>query len=109
MRLFEFIRKRRSRSAAEEPPAAAGVADLSPAGALDDEMLKRMVRDIALTEPREIGCDTCFDQIDEYIELILAGRNVSEAMPLVQHHLLMCKDCRDEFEALLLAVRQMDQ
>ena len=29
----------------------------------------------------------------------------AEAMPLVQEHLHMCGECRDEFEALLTALR----
>jgi hypothetical protein len=72
---------------------------------LDLDTLKRMVRDIVSTRPDEIGCDECFEQLDRFVELELAGKNAAEALPLVRHHLDQCDDCREEFEALLAALR----
>jgi predicted anti-sigma-YlaC factor YlaD len=37
----------------------------------------------------------------------LAGKNAAQAMPLVQDHLERCDDCREEFEALLAALRAL--
>jgi predicted anti-sigma-YlaC factor YlaD len=34
----------------------------------------------------------------------LTGLNTSQAMPLVREHLEICGECREEFEALLLAL-----
>jgi hypothetical protein len=75
------------------------------AGSVDTETVKRMARDIATTRPDEIGCDRCFEEMDQFVEMTLAGKNAAEALPLVQDHLLRCKDCREEFEALLAALR----
>lgn len=72
---------------------------------LDLDTLKRMVRNIATTHPDEIGCDECFEQLDRFVELELTGKNAAEALPLVQDHLDRCSDCREEFEALLAALR----
>jgi hypothetical protein len=72
---------------------------------LDPDKLKEMARGIASTRPDEIGCDECFEQMDQFVDLTLAGKNAAEAMPLVQDHLNRCGDCREEFEALLAAVR----
>ena len=72
---------------------------------LDLDMLKRMVHEITNTRPDEIGCDECFEQLDRFVEMKLAGKNAAEAMPLVQDHLERCDDCREEFEALLAALR----
>lgn len=72
---------------------------------LDLVTLKRMVRNIATTRPDEIGCDECFEQLDRFVELELVGKNAAEALPLVQDHLERCGDCREEFEALLAALR----
>jgi hypothetical protein len=72
---------------------------------LDLDKLKRMVRDIITARPDEIGCDECFEQLDRFVELELAGKNAAEAMPLVQDHLNRCGNCREEFEALLAALR----
>jgi hypothetical protein len=71
---------------------------------LDPETLKRMVRGIATTHPHEIGCEECFQQLDRFVDMKLAGKNAAEAMPLVQDHLEQCDDCREEFEALLAAL-----
>ncbi|MGB3905654.1 MAG: hypothetical protein WBB22_12090 [Anaerolineae bacterium] len=72
---------------------------------LDLVTLKRMVRNIATTRPDEIGCDECFEELNRFVELELAGKNAAEALPLVQDHLDRCSDCREEFEALLAALR----
>jgi len=74
---------------------------------LEATTLKRMVRNILTTRPDEIGCDECFEQLDRFVEMELAGKNAAEAMPLVQDHLERCVDCREEFEALLAALRDL--
>ncbi len=72
--------------------------------ALNLDVLKKMVNSVVTTRPDEIGCDDCFAQLDQFAELVLAGKNAAEAMPLVQDHLDRCMDCREEFEALLRAL-----
>ncbi len=57
------------------------------ASPLDLDTLREMVYHIMSTRPDEIGCDECFKQLDRFLELTLAGKNVAEAMPLVQDHL----------------------
>ena len=74
---------------------------------LDPVMLKQMVRAIVTTRPDEIGCDECFEQLDRFVEMTLAGKNAAEAMPLVQDHLERCRNCREEFEALLTVLRAL--
>jgi len=66
-----------------------------------------MVRGIVTTRPDEIGCDLCFEELDRFVETTLAGKNAAEAMPLVHDHLERCRDCREEFEALLTALRAL--
>ena len=62
---------------------------------LEPATLKRMVRNVLTTRPYEIGCDECFEELDLFVEMTLAGKNASEAMPLVQDHLERCRDCRE--------------
>jgi hypothetical protein len=71
----------------------------------DPDLLKSMVRGIVATRSDEIGCDECFEQVDRFAEMVLEGRNAAEALPLVEDHLKRCDDCREEFEALLTALR----
>ena len=74
---------------------------------LEPETLKRMVRGVLSTRPDEVGCDECFEQLDHFVEMTLVGKNAVEALPLVQDHLSRCRDCREEFEALLEALRTL--
>lgn len=72
---------------------------------LQPAQLADMVQAIATTRPDEIGCDECFEQLDRFAELTLAGKDAAEALPLVQDHLDRCHDCREEFELLLAALQ----
>jgi hypothetical protein len=74
---------------------------------LDPHQLKGLVRVTMTTHPDEIGCDECFEQLDRFVELTLAGKSAAEAMPLVHDHLDRCGNCREEFEALLSALRNL--
>ncbi|HET8651601.1 MAG TPA: hypothetical protein VFM13_03415 [Gaiellaceae bacterium] len=48
----------------------------------------------------EIGCDECFDRLDEYVELELAGRAADARLPGFRAHLDGCPACREEYESL---------
>jgi hypothetical protein len=74
---------------------------------LESQRLKHLVRGIMTARPDEIGCDECFDQLDRFVDMILEGKSAAEAMPLVQDHLGRCRECREEFEALLAALRAL--
>ena len=74
---------------------------------LDQVKLKNIVRAIANTHSHEVSCADCFAQLDAFAELVLAGKDAAAALPLVQEHLLHCRDCREEFEALLDALRAL--
>jgi hypothetical protein len=45
----------------------------------------------------EIGCEECFERLDEYVELELAG---AAAMPGMTAHLAGCPACREDHESL---------
>ena len=74
---------------------------------IDPDTLKQLVRNVLSTQPDEIGCDECFEQLDRFVEITLAGKNTAEAMPLVHNHLQRCQNCREEFEALLAVLRSV--
>jgi hypothetical protein len=48
----------------------------------------------------EIGCDDCFDQLDRYVELEVAGDDADRAFPGLRAHLDGCSACREEHESL---------
>ncbi len=63
--------------------------------------LKGLARGIMTTRPDEIGCLQLFEQMDHFAEMQLSGMEAARAMPLVQDHLNRCRDCQEEFLALL--------
>lgn len=71
----------------------------------EQDPIKQMLDMIAATRPDEIGCDECYEQLDRFAELVLAGKDAGAVLPLVQDHLDRCRDCREEFEALLAALQ----
>ena len=75
---------------------------------LDLDTIKRIVREVITTWSDEIDCGKCFDELDRFADLVLAGKNAAEALPMVQDHLEHCPECREEFEALYEALRTMD-
>jgi anti-sigma factor RsiW len=48
----------------------------------------------------EVGCDVCFDQLDAYVELELAGQDADAALPGLRAHLEGCPACHEEHESL---------
>ena len=72
---------------------------------LNPETLKKMILILTNTNTDEISCDECFDEIDRFAEIELVGKSAAEAMPLVRDHLERCLDCREEYEALIAALK----
>jgi len=48
----------------------------------------------------EIGCDACFELLDEYVDAELAGAAADERVPGMGAHLAGCPACREEYESL---------
>ena len=48
----------------------------------------------------EVGCDTCFAELDRYVELELAGADADVAVPGLRAHLEGCPACREEHASL---------
>jgi hypothetical protein len=48
----------------------------------------------------ELGCDECFDALDHFVELELAGADADEAFPGMRAHLAGCSACAEEHESL---------
>jgi predicted anti-sigma-YlaC factor YlaD len=49
----------------------------------------------------ELTCGQCFDELDRYVDLELAGRDADLAVPGMSAHLRGCPACREEHESLL--------
>ena len=60
----------------------------------------------ALTGPGEpeLGCDECFDVLDVYVDLLLAGEPADERVPGMRAHLAGCPACHEDFLSLFAFV-----
>ena len=48
----------------------------------------------------EVTCEQCFELLDEYVELELAGDDADARLPGVRAHLEGCPACHDDHESL---------
>jgi hypothetical protein len=62
-------------------------------------MTERLERLLGPTGP-DIGCEECFERLDEYVELELRGSDADAAIPGMHEHLQGCPACREEHESL---------
>ena len=72
--------------------------ELSPAAT---QQMRAALTMVAQTHEQELGCDEAYAFLDAYADRFNRGEDVAALMPLVHHHLAMCPDCREEFDALL--------
>jgi hypothetical protein len=52
----------------------------------------------------EIGCDECFDLLDRYVTLEVAGADAERELPGFRAHLDGCPACREEHDSLYALV-----
>ena len=62
---------------------------------------QKIIAMVENTQEVEFSCDEVYRLLDQYTEIVNQGENAHKLMPLVEHHIDICPDCREEFEALL--------
>ena len=72
-------------------------------------MLKNLIQDIIKTSPEKLACGECHQVLDKFAEAKLAGKVPAIAMPMVQDHLNQCDQCSEEFQALLDALKAIEE
>jgi hypothetical protein len=63
---------------------------------MTDELVRRL---LGPGDP-EIGCEECFDRLDEYVEAELAGIDAESLVPGMRAHLVGCPACREDHDSL---------
>ena len=48
----------------------------------------------------ELSCEQCFEELDRYVELELAGPGADAAVPGMRAHLEGCSACEEDHESL---------
>ncbi|MEJ2512100.1 MAG: hypothetical protein P8Y72_10955 [Anaerolineales bacterium] len=76
---------------------------------IDTSTLKKVLWTMSITQEEEMTCGECYEQVDQYVDMLREGKSAAEVLPLVEHHLTLCPPCREEFEALAEALRTIDE
>ena len=76
---------------------------------VDVQMIKDMVRELVTIRPDEMDCPECFEHMDHFADLLASGEDAATIMPRLHRHLEHCALCREVFEALLAAVRSLEE
>lgn len=114
--LISKMTKRFSKQEAAPRKTAAGMpaADLPPVDVPDvslvqltPEQFKQLVLDVAHTHDVELACESTFDLLDQYTDLVAGGGDAEATMPLVKHHVEICPECREEYETLLAIILEL--
>ncbi|MBY0456206.1 MAG: hypothetical protein K2V38_02595 [Gemmataceae bacterium] len=72
---------------------------------LTADQLRDLAGVLLKTRPHELTCDEWLDHVAGYADAILAGRLPPDGAEMVAHHLDLCPECREEYDALLAALR----
>jgi len=75
---------------------------------LSDEQIAALVRMVASAESDDLDCGGCYEQLSEFADAQLAGKEIAEALKAVEIHLQQCQCCHDEFTALMESLREID-
>jgi hypothetical protein len=62
----------------------------------EDRLIGRL---LGPAEP-ELTCERCFEELDRYVELELAGADADAAIPGMRAHLDGCSACAEDHESL---------
>jgi hypothetical protein len=54
----------------------------------------------------ELSCERCFEELDRYVELELAGADADAEIPGMRAHLEGCSACAEDHESLRALVEQ---
>ncbi len=80
-------------------------AGVAPGRPMSSDAVQKLVRELEHMRDTEYTCDEVLRLLDQFAEAVLRGDDAARLMPLVQHHLDNCVDCREEFEALMRVLR----
>jgi len=73
--------------------------------ALSRQELDRLIKAISLTRRDELPCGECLKELAEFAETHLEGRSAPEGLEAIEHHLAICAECHEEYQALLTALK----
>ena len=73
---------------------------------LPDEQLRKLIDHIFVSHfDSEMDCESCNCQLECLAEKVANGASLSDLLPEVEAHIRCCRDCREEWQALLCILR----
>lgn len=63
---------------------------------MSEEQIKNLIGFVASTTDSEVSCQTCQDQMAEFVETQIKGKSVIDALSRVEAHLEACPECAEE-------------
>ncbi|HEY2979859.1 MAG TPA: hypothetical protein VGJ22_01650 [Anaerolineales bacterium] len=68
---------------------------------IPDELIQDLIRSLESTNDEECSCGDVYTLLDQYAESEIRGEDAARLMPLLRHHIQVCNECCEEYEALL--------
>ena len=73
--------------------------------ALSRREIDALINTVSLTRAEELTCDECLKGLAEFAEHSLQGKSVPEGLQAIEHHLAICAECQEEYQALHTALK----
>ena len=71
---------------------------------LSKQKIDSLLKMLSLTRDVEQDCDGCLNKLAEFAETSLTGKSIPDGLKSIEDHLQICDECREEFEALKVAL-----
>ena len=71
---------------------------------ITENQIETLLRFVSKTSDDEISCQTCEDQIAQFAESQLTGKEIPEALRAIEEHLKVCPECSEELEFIRCAL-----
>lgn len=81
------------------------MSDMKAEPSTDAPRVLKLLHEILSLHEAEVDCETCNEQIDCLAELVAVGHDPNKLLPAVQEHLDCCRECKEEFQALLCILK----
>jgi anti-sigma factor RsiW len=66
---------------------------------MNEETQNRLTRVLGPADP-EVSCEVCFEELDRFVELEIAGEDAEAAVPGMTAHLAGCPACAEDHASL---------
>ncbi len=68
---------------------------------LSDELVQKLMRFLQKKHEGEYDCSDVYALVDQYADVQIKDEDAAKLMPLIREHMDTCRDCTEQYEALL--------